>query len=63
MTGIPMTHPGWIAIGLVMVLVGIWLIRWANRYSMTGAIADAIGVAHIDMPATRQKVWTALHGR
>ncbi|MBR2536758.1 MAG: hypothetical protein IKE66_11875 [Hyphomicrobium sp.] len=60
MTGIPMTHPGWVAIGLAMVLIGIWLIRWANRNSMTGAIADATAEAAIgalkkrgrpDMPA------------
>lgn len=45
MTGIPMTHPGWVGIGLAMVLIGIWLIRWANRNSMTGAIADATAEA------------------
>lgn len=47
MTGIPMTHPGWVAVGFAMVLVGIWLIRWANRNSMTGAIADATAEAAI----------------
>lgn len=47
MTGIPMTHPGWVAVGIAMVLIGIWLIRWANRNSMTGAIADATTEAAI----------------
>jgi aerobic carbon-monoxide dehydrogenase large subunit len=27
------------------------------------AVLDAIGVAHVDMPLTPQKVWRALHGR
>ena len=41
-----MTHPGWIAIGLAMIIAGIWLIRWANRNSMAGAIRDAtVGIA------------------
>ena len=27
------------------------------------AIADAIGVDHIDMPATPERVWRAMHGK
>jgi uncharacterized membrane protein len=42
---VPMNHPGWIAIGIVLILVGIWLIRWANRNSMTSAIAEATAEA------------------
>lgn len=40
-----LNHPGWIAIGIVMILAGVWLIRWANRNSMTAAIADATAEA------------------
>ena len=41
-----MTHPGWIAMGLALILIGGWLIRWANRNSMTAMIRDAtVGVA------------------
>lgn len=29
--------------------------------AVIGAVADAIGVAHIDMPATPERVWRALH--
>ena len=31
--------------------------------ALMGAIADAIGVAHIDMPATPERVWRALNNR
>jgi aerobic carbon-monoxide dehydrogenase large subunit len=31
--------------------------------SVIGAICDALGVAHIDMPATPEKVWRVLSGR
>ena len=30
--------------------------------AVVSAVSDAIGVAHIDMPATSQNVWRALHG-
>jgi hypothetical protein len=40
-----MTHPGWAALGLAMILVGVWLIRWANRNNMAGAIAGATAEA------------------
>ena len=36
-----LNHPGWIAIGIVLIVIGVWLIRWANRNSMTAAIAEA----------------------
>ncbi len=29
--------------------------------AIIGAISDAVGVAHIDMPATPQKIWRVLH--
>ncbi len=41
----PLNHPGWIAIGIVLIVIGIWLVRWANRNSMTAAIADATAEA------------------
>lgn len=47
MSGIAIAHPGWVAIGLVMIVIGIWLVRWANRNSMTSAIADATAEAAI----------------
>lgn len=47
MNGIPMTHPEWVAIGLAMILIGIWLIRWANRNSMSAEIAAATADAAI----------------
>ncbi len=47
MSGIEIAHPSWVAIGLGMLAVGIWLIRWANRNSMTAAIADATAEAAI----------------
>ena len=40
-----MNHPGWIAVGLLMILAGIWLIRWANRNNMASAIAEATAEA------------------
>lgn len=40
------THPAWIAYGLIAALIGIWLIRWASRNNMASAIRDAtVGVA------------------
>jgi hypothetical protein len=42
-----LTHPGWVAIGLGMILVGVWLIRWANRNNMAGQIAGATAEAAI----------------
>jgi hypothetical protein len=39
-------HPTWIIYGLIAVLIGIWLIRWASRNNMASAIRDAtVGVA------------------
>lgn len=43
-----LTHPGWVAIGLGMILVGVWLIRWANRNNMTSAIAGATTDAAVE---------------
>ena len=31
--------------------------------AVIGAVSDAIGVAHLDMPATPERVWRALHNR
>jgi carbon-monoxide dehydrogenase large subunit len=31
--------------------------------AIIGAIADALGVVHIDMPATPEKIWRAARGR
>ncbi len=31
--------------------------------AVISAVADAIGVAHLDMPASPERVWRALHGR
>jgi carbon-monoxide dehydrogenase large subunit len=28
---------------------------------MVGAISDALGIAHIDMPATPEKIWRAVN--
>ncbi|MEQ1652056.1 MAG: hypothetical protein ABL897_06190 [Hyphomicrobium sp.] len=41
MGGFSIAHPGWLAIGIAMLLAGIWLIRWANRNNMASAIAGA----------------------
>jgi carbon-monoxide dehydrogenase large subunit len=30
--------------------------------AVIGAIADALGVAHLEMPATPERVWRALRG-
>jgi protein-S-isoprenylcysteine O-methyltransferase Ste14 len=38
-------HPGWVAIGLVLIGIGVWLIRWANRNNMAGQIAGATAEA------------------
>lgn len=40
-----LTHPGWVAIGIVLIAAGIWLIRWANRNAMTGQIKAAAAEA------------------
>lgn len=42
-----MTHPDWVAIGLCMIVAGVWLIRWANRNNMASAIAGATAEAAI----------------
>jgi carbon-monoxide dehydrogenase large subunit len=31
--------------------------------AIIGAISDALGVLHIDMPATPEKIWRAIRGR
>ncbi len=41
MAGFSMTHPGWVAIGIVMIAIGIWLIRWANRNNMISTMTEA----------------------
>jgi hypothetical protein len=38
-------HPGWVALGIVMILAGVWLIRWANRNNMATAISRAAAEA------------------
>jgi hypothetical protein len=38
-------HPGWVAIGVAMIAIGVWLIRWANRNNMAGEIANATAEA------------------
>jgi alcohol dehydrogenase class IV len=45
MNGLSIQHPGWLALGIAMILVGIWLIRWANRNNMASAIAGAAAEA------------------
>ena len=30
--------------------------------AITAAVADALGISHIDMPITSEKVWRALNG-
>ena len=34
-------HPLWISSGLLLMLVGFWLFRWASRNSAAGEIANA----------------------
>lgn len=34
-------HPPWILAGLLMLVIGIWLVRWAARNDMTAAISQA----------------------
>jgi hypothetical protein len=34
-------HPLWISSGLLLMLAGFWLFRWASRNSATGEIANA----------------------
>jgi hypothetical protein len=55
-----LTHPGWVAIGLALIGIGVWLIRWANRNNMAAQIAGATAEAaakalhrgaHPDAPA------------
>ena len=46
-------HPMWLAIGLLMSLIGIWLIRWASRNNMASAIKDATVGAALDTLAKR----------
>ncbi len=46
MGGLSIAHPGWIAIGVAMIAVGVWLIRWANRNNLNGvAVSAAAGAA------------------
>ncbi|MBK9079348.1 MAG: hypothetical protein IPL91_09610 [Hyphomicrobium sp.] len=47
MAGFSMPHPGWVAIGIVMIGIGIWLIRWANRNNMIATMTDATTEAAI----------------
>lgn len=56
MAGFSMPHPGWVAIGIVMIGIGIWLIRWANRNNMIATMTDATTEAAISAmrkPAAR----------
>lgn len=57
------SHPGWLAAGLLIALLGVWMIRWANRNNMTAAIRDAtVGVA-IDAVAKRGRPNLPVHAR
>lgn len=47
MAGFSMTHPSWVATGIVMIGIGIWLIRWASRNNMISTITDATTEAAI----------------
>lgn len=47
MPGLTLAHPGWVAIGTALIFIGIWLIRWANRNNMAGAISSAAAEAAI----------------
>ena len=62
---IPMSvsHPGWLAAGLLIALLGVWMIRWANRNNMASAIRDAtVGVA-IDTIGKRGRPEMPEHAR
>lgn len=41
MAGLTLAHPGWVAIGLALVILGAWMVRWANRHNMGSVLADA----------------------
>jgi hypothetical protein len=45
MESLSIAHPLWIALGLVMLLIGVWLIRWAARNNMASAISSATAEA------------------
>ena len=47
MAMISLTHPGWVALGIGLILIGVWLIRWANRNNMASAISSAATEAAI----------------
>jgi uncharacterized membrane protein len=47
MAMISLTHPGWVALGIVMILIGVWLIRWANRNNMASVLSGAAAEAAI----------------
>ena len=44
----PLTHPAWLVYGVLALLIGIWMIRWANRNKVTPAIRGATVGAAID---------------
>ena len=43
-----LTHPAWLVYGILAVVAGIWMIRWASRNNMASAIKDATVGAAID---------------
>jgi uncharacterized membrane protein len=47
MAMISLQHPGWVALGIAMILVGVWLIRWANRNNMASVLSSAATEAAI----------------
>lgn len=54
----PFAHPTWIAVGLAMVLIGAWLVRWASRNNMATAISGAAAEAAIKTLRKGAKVET-----
>lgn len=41
MAGLMLAHPGWVALGLALVILGAWMMRWANRQNIASILADA----------------------
>lgn len=41
MAGLTLAHPGWVALGLALVILGAWMMRWANRHNVGAVLADA----------------------
>lgn len=41
------SHPAWIVSGVIMMAIGIWMIRWANRHNVARELAGAAANAAI----------------